>query len=231
MSMVSGKRGQRIKTTSAWIVEELRREIVSRRIAAGDRLTVSEIATRYDVSGAPVREAMVQLASEGYIDMQANRGAVARVFGPTELRNIFSVREAFESHQTRRFAAVARPEDLDRLEQLAHEFETLVKTGDARRSSQVNIKFHDVMIRHDGNAEIAAILDRHRGVAMMMRHDFGRSDLRAEQAAQEHFTILAALRAGDADAAAAASGSHVRGTLDDILELYAQAQRNKGVGA
>lgn len=233
MSLITAKTkgGQHMRTTSAWLVSELREEIVSRKIAAGDRLTVTDLAARFGVSGAPVREAIVQLGAEGYLDIQPNRGAVARIFGVTELRQIFAVREALESYQTRLFASVAKSEDIDRLEQYADQFADLVAKGRGKQSSKVNTKFHSVIIGHDGNVEIMSILERHRGVAMMMRHDFGRSDERMKDGAVEHHQIVRALRQGDGEEAARIAAKHVRGTLADIEVRCEKAQvQREGTG-
>lgn len=232
MSFVSRKRGgPRSETTSSWIVEELRGEIVSRRIAAGDRLVVSDLAARFGVSGAPVREALVQLSAEGYIDMQPNRGAVARTFDPEQLRQVFGLREALKSHQTRRFCATATPAAIAQLERHAESFAEAVAAGSMRRSSTANRKFHAVIVEHDGNGELIRILERHNGVAMMMRHDFGRTEARALAAASEHLEILAAIRARDPGAAAAAAARHVDGTLRDILACHADLTARQAAGA
>ena len=48
-------------TNAGRIAAQLRSEIVERRVPAGHRLGVTELAIRFGVSGAPVREALQQL--------------------------------------------------------------------------------------------------------------------------------------------------------------------------
>lgn len=60
------------------LMDALREEMVTGRMAAGQRYTVKEIADAYGVSGTPVREAMVQLASEGLLEVAHLRGFQVR---------------------------------------------------------------------------------------------------------------------------------------------------------
>jgi GntR family transcriptional regulator len=57
----------------------VRQEIVSERLAPGTRLpSEGELAARWRVSLAPVRQALVDLAAEGYLDRTRGRGTTVR---------------------------------------------------------------------------------------------------------------------------------------------------------
>jgi DNA-binding GntR family transcriptional regulator len=62
---------------------------------------VQRLAELYQVSPTPVREALVELASLGLVDLLPNRGAVVRPFGPQEVREISQVRCVLEVEATR----------------------------------------------------------------------------------------------------------------------------------
>src|SRR5262245_1028242 len=47
------------------VVNQLREDILSRRLAEGERLSEMELAKRFGVSRGPIREAFVQLTHEG----------------------------------------------------------------------------------------------------------------------------------------------------------------------
>lgn len=61
-------------TLRAQIATALRDEILAARLPAGSRFTVKEIAEQYGVSATPVREALVDLAAQGLLDMEQHRG-------------------------------------------------------------------------------------------------------------------------------------------------------------
>ena len=141
-------------TNAGRIADLLRKEIIERRIGAGDRMTVSTLAARFGVSGAPVREALQQLGAEGFLTLLPNRGAVARAFGPTELAQVFAIREALEGFQAARFAKVATRGQVERMRGLATEFAELIEGGTTQRSAEVNRELHRIVNAHDDNREL-----------------------------------------------------------------------------
>ena len=61
-------------TLRAQIAAALRDEILAGRLPAGSHFTVKEIAEQYGVSATPVREALVDLAAQGLLDVEQHRG-------------------------------------------------------------------------------------------------------------------------------------------------------------
>ena len=64
-------------TRSLELREKIEEEIATGRVMPGSRLDETELATRYGVSRTPIREALIQLASSGLLEMRPRRGAVA----------------------------------------------------------------------------------------------------------------------------------------------------------
>jgi DNA-binding GntR family transcriptional regulator len=64
----------RRSTLRAQIAAALRDEILAGRLPAGSHFTVKEIAEQYGVSATPVREALVDLAAQGLLDVEQHRG-------------------------------------------------------------------------------------------------------------------------------------------------------------
>lgn len=60
------------------IAEYIRKEIISRQMKPGSRITEAKISKIFDVSRVPVREAFRILHSEGYLKMIPNRGSFVR---------------------------------------------------------------------------------------------------------------------------------------------------------
>ena len=72
-------------TLSEQIYEYLRGEILTGRFAPGDRLDLGELVERLKVSKMPVKEAIGRLASEGLLDVQAQRGTYVSRVDPREI--------------------------------------------------------------------------------------------------------------------------------------------------
>ena len=70
---------------AATLREALENEIAAGILRAGDRLDEVQLATRFNVSRTPVREALHQLASSGLIELRPHRGAVVARVAPDRL--------------------------------------------------------------------------------------------------------------------------------------------------
>jgi len=78
------------------VAERLFVAVLDGGVEAGERLVGQHLAAQLGVSATPVREAWIQLATLGFVELLPNRGAVCREFGPRELHDIFQVRRTLE---------------------------------------------------------------------------------------------------------------------------------------
>ncbi|MGP3926530.1 GntR family transcriptional regulator [Streptomyces sp. 8N616] len=74
------------------IAEALRDEILAGRLPVGRHVTVKEIADQYGVSATPVREALVDLAAQGLVDMEHHRGFQVHPFTLDDFRSMVEAR-------------------------------------------------------------------------------------------------------------------------------------------
>ncbi|MFI9104930.1 GntR family transcriptional regulator [Streptomyces fildesensis] len=74
------------------IADALRDEVLTGRLPAGRDFTVKEIAELYGVSATPVREALVDLAAQGLLDVEQHRGFQVRRFGPDDFVSMVEAR-------------------------------------------------------------------------------------------------------------------------------------------
>lgn len=79
-------------TLRAQIAAALRDEILAGRLPAGSHFTVKEIAEQYGVSATPVREALVDLAAQGLLDVEQHRGFRVHEFTAGDYRAMVQAR-------------------------------------------------------------------------------------------------------------------------------------------
>ena len=86
----------RSTTTADNVAAALREEILRGIIEAETGLKQDKIASRFNVSTIPVREALFQLADEGLVEFIPNRGAFVSSISADELRELFIIRDSLE---------------------------------------------------------------------------------------------------------------------------------------
>ena len=74
------------------IADALRDEVLTGRLQAGRHFTVKEIADLYGVSATPVREALVDLAAQGLLEVEQHRGFQVRRLTPADFRSLTEAR-------------------------------------------------------------------------------------------------------------------------------------------
>ena len=111
------------KTRQEAAVEALREAIVDGVYTPGQRLRQQELARTYGCSVIPIREALHQLAAEGFVVLDPQRGARVAAFDGRTLEEIFEVRMALEGIAVRRAAERMTPQIADRTRRIMERME------------------------------------------------------------------------------------------------------------
>ena len=83
-------------SASDTIYEQLRQAIIDGNFSSGEPLRQDQIARDYGVSKIPVREALVQLESDGFVEMFSGRGAFVARLSMSQTEEIYLMRIALE---------------------------------------------------------------------------------------------------------------------------------------
>ncbi|MFI8101427.1 GntR family transcriptional regulator [Streptomyces sp. NPDC101118] len=191
------------------VYQHVKQGVLDRRYEGGTLLTEGELAEAVGVSRTPVREALLRLETEGLLRLYPKKGALVLPVSAQEIADVVETRVLVEEFTVRR-AVPAPPALLARLEELLEAQRRHVESGDLAAFAVEDRCFHAEIVRHAGNQILSRLYDQLRdrqlrmGVALMHAHPD-----RVAQNVTEHTEILEALRAGDADAAAAAVRAHL----------------------
>jgi DNA-binding GntR family transcriptional regulator len=189
----------------------LHRGIVTGAIPGGTRLVQSSIAEELSVSTRPVRDALRELAAEGFVRLDDRGGAVVHELGRGELEDIYEIRMMLEPVATARAARLAGSASLLRAAEL---LAAMQSETDGTQWAQYNSSFHHVIDEAGSSPRVVAILENLRQLsARYITHSLLTVPDRAEQANAEHTEILRAIIARDPEAAAGAVITHLDGTL------------------
>jgi len=81
--------------------QRLRADIVEGRLAAGSRLAIEDLKSRYEVSGGTVREALSLLVADNLVQAQAQRGFHVTPMSLDDMRDLAATRVALECEALR----------------------------------------------------------------------------------------------------------------------------------
>lgn len=211
--------GQRRSNTLTSIAKEAIEEmIITGELSAGDRINESALATRFNISRGPIREACRSLEHAGLVRNVTNQGAYVREMKLDEARELYEVRRALTALVGQLLVERASDELLDELEQLVDQMSKAADEDDLDSYYSLNLQFHDTMMAGAGNASLARYYDdivkqlhlfRRRGLVQ-------RGNLHASNA--EHRHIVEALLQRDATAASERLSDHVMAGWQRMVE-------------
>ncbi|MBL8578296.1 MAG: GntR family transcriptional regulator [Mesorhizobium sp.] len=190
---------------SEQIYRSLRLSLMDGEYRPGERLTISTVAEQYGTSITPVREAIFRLVSEQALEVKAATSVIVPDPTSRDLREIVSIRKDLEGMAAFRVGQIATSAMIDELEA---QNATFIKAAasNPREAAQANRDFHFLILRFAEMPYVEAICEnmwtlmgpflRTFHEVVPVRRLTGDNHL--------HFRFIAALKAGDPQAARAA---------------------------
>ena len=184
------------------------------------RLDERQLAQDLGVSRTPVREAMAQLEREGFVRSIPRRGIYVVRKTKREVIEMITAWAALESMAARLVTTHASAEEIASLRKMFATFDNGQVRAHLDEYSEVNIEFHQTLIRLSRNGvlvELAENLFTH--MRMIRRKTIGEKD-RADRSIRDHMHIIEALEARDMVRAETLVRDHALG-LAEHVEKYA----------
>ncbi|WP_372621973.1 GntR family transcriptional regulator [Falsiroseomonas sp.] len=208
-------------TTADRVQDRLRGDILSGALKPGARITVEELAARYDVSQMPVREAIRVLSGEGVIETSPHRGARIVAVDAAFIRNVYDMREALEGMLAERCAERAGKADVARLRALIAAHAAAVERSDLGQVVLLDRQLHLLVAEIAANPLACRAITIGRGLIEALRMRTGFSAPRLARIVHEHEALVRAVEARDSRTAGLVARLHVVGARDDLVQALA----------
>ena len=206
------------------LIVRFRDRILAGTYAPGSALRQDILASEFGTSKIPVREALVQLQSEGLVDIFPNRGFQVRPLASAELQEVFSLRLQVEPAAVARGARLATPADHAAARQALEQLNAATAAEEFSSTGQLNRAFHLLLIVPRLQPVAAEILSRLHTLAQRYVQAHLRPEGRVKRAAREHALLLKAWRAGKSQEVRALIHAHIKSTRDDLERNFAGAK-------
>jgi DNA-binding GntR family transcriptional regulator len=201
------------------VYQDVRKKIMDLEVDPTQPINEHLLVKQTGGTMALVQEALAQLGEEGTVVQQRGRWYVAQAATASIMREIFEVRTTLEGLCARLAAEHVTPEQIERMEQIHHDFERVIKEGDNKALIAVDQKFHQLIYEASGNRFLARALDEM--YTLIYRLFYLLLDRMGSVRAnvEDHRDILDAIKAGDGRAAESLIQSHITHFRTMVEEL------------
>lgn len=213
--------------TQETVLAALRADVLAGRLAPGDQVVQETLAERYGVSRAPLREALKILEGEGLVTHHPHRGYFVAELSMDDLLEVYRIREILEAEALRGAMDHLTLERLQGIAVLADEVDAAMASGDIIVITDANRRFHFAIFEASGMPRLIRLLRQLWDATDVYRSVYFAEPANRAQVAHEHRQLLAALRAGDADAVVQAQDGH-RANAVAALDLGRRGGRGTG---
>ena len=210
--------------TSA-VADKLREQIIRGEIPEGTQLRQDAIASQYQVSRIPVREALRQLDAEGLIAIVPNRGAIVPALSPDDIEELFSIRALLEPEVLKLSIPHLTDEDLSKAESILRKYVNELRREDHVSAwGRLNWQFHSTLYSRANQPRFMAIIrnvnnssERYIRLQLYLTHWMRRAN-------EEHHKLLELCRERDIPRACKLLREHIVYAGQSLKEVLQQGR-------
>ena len=203
--------GERYRSLKDHVYEYIAKQIDEGAIGAGDRISEKDICDVMGVSRTPVREALIQLAGDGYLDNEPRRGFRVCGFDQEAAREVFEIIGPLDGHAAFLACSKLTEDDFAQMHFLVESMDMAIKTGLFKKYDDMQREFHAVYISKCGNTRLIEIINQmYRHFVMREYKDVDKETQRSLlfSANTEHRKLLELMESGN--------GQEARDFLRDV---------------
>ena len=198
--------------------EAIRKSILSGQWKIGELYNEKAIAADLGISRTPVREALLELASQDLIIFLPRRGLMVNRFTRRDVDEIFELRKAIELAAVEKVTVAAPPFDLFEIEDALLSQRKAVKQKDYLAFMEADRLFHTRFSELTNNRRIISILENIRDMIHVMGAKALALEGRALEVIEEHQTIFDAVKKGRFEEARKAMAYHLDQSKGAVVE-------------
>lgn len=184
--------------------------IMTGKIETNRLYSVRWLSEQLNVSATPIREALMDLARDGVVEVHRSRGFLVPVMSDAELDDIAEIRTLLELPTLERLAGKVPPAVISECRELAAEFERGVHAADAIRYLRADQALHLKLLSAAGNDRLVSMIGQLREQTRLYGLQQVAEEGKLIEAAREHTELLDAVESGDRQAVRRVAKDHLR---------------------
>ena len=189
------------------ITERLRDQILINQLKPGERLIADDLALTFGVSRSMIREALLLLATEGFINIIPRKGTFVTQMSAKQANDLFEVRLLLEGQVASLAAERRTAENLRDLRETADFGLAAALAGNVDQLPALNTRFHNLLADTADNDYLTETLSR---LSNIIQWVYSRRIIeRSTDSWKEHLRIVDAIERMDPAAAKSAAHEHI----------------------
>lgn len=210
-------------TKSEAIYKEVKKEILNGILKPGTRLLIQHIANQYGVSDIPVREALRELTSEGFVETTPHIGSRVASMSLRGIEEMFFMREFLEPLAAELAAENVDEQSIEILEKYDSDMKKALEVGNVTEYRDLNRAFHKLFIEICDNQLLIKTIFELMESEKRMRMIFQLFPEIFEISNKEHGMMLQFIKERDGKALAKVVYEHKKRAFDKMRK-YLQSQ-------
>ena len=202
------------------VLESLEDDIVFGRLHPRERLVEDALMERFDIKRHVVRDVLTRLEALGLVERKKNVGALVRSFSGQEIVELYAMRELLETQAARLIALPVDERRLHALIEVQGEHDAAVQADDLHRVFRSNQRFHQLLFALAPNSVLVQAIDEYSRKTHPIRFLSLLSGSYREQARQDHWQIIEALRLGDRKSLVKLCATHLTPSREAYLKAH-----------
>ena len=200
-----------IRTVREQITDRLRDDILTGRLAEGERLQEAKLAERFGVSRGPIREVLAQLSHEGLVEAKPNCGVKVTHSDSDAIRElIVPIRRVIETFALKHFFQEINERDVLAWESILHHLKSACERKDQAAIIQYDLAFHRSLLTR---AQVPALLAIWQTIVARIRRHFRHATAHYSEDLlkiyEEHRQLVEVFCSGNREAAIKALEEHI----------------------
>lgn len=218
--MVTAGRPTRAASLGEQLAEVLRDRIMRRVIAPGTHLVEDTLASQYDVSRGPVRDALRELERQGLVESR-RRGYFVVGLTARDIDDLYELREAIEVVAATKAVALADAADIAAARVVVDEMIAAADAASPLAFAKADLRFHALIYRMGGNRRLLDVWEEYQPVISSLMQLTVEEDMDLHPSAHDHGILVDLLESGSIDELATELRDHLRGAHSRMVRSLA----------
>ncbi|WP_282171212.1 GntR family transcriptional regulator [Cytobacillus firmus] len=195
------------------IYDIIKSSILAGELKPGEKVNVSQLAEKYNISRTPLREALRQLQIEGLL-VQDHLGLSVVKLEETDFKDLYECRLMLEPKIMGLILKTVADEELEEIKKVLLNAENAFQEENHLQLLELNAQFHDRLLEASPNKRALHLLQQVRSFLLLYRANILKNNEHNREILKEHRQILNALIARDEAAVIQNVENHLRNDLE-----------------